>query len=67
VKDAGVASDALALAGEAVPVAQDRLTVTEAPLFGTKSLTTVNVAVLRVLTTVQEPVLRVAEQVPLEE
>jgi len=42
VKVAGEASEALAEAGETLPLAQDRLTVTEAPLLGTKSLLTLN-------------------------
>jgi hypothetical protein len=66
VKVAGAASEALAEAGETLPLAQDRLTVTEAPLLGTKSLLTLNWAVLRVLVMVQLPALRAAPQVPLE-
>jgi len=65
VKTAGVDSEALAKAGRAVPLAQERETVTEAPLSGTKSLLTVKVAVV-VLVIVQEPVVRLAAQVPLE-
>jgi len=53
VKVAGVPSEALAEAGETSPLVQDRLTVTEAPLLGTKSLLTVNWAELRVLVIVQ--------------
>jgi hypothetical protein len=53
VNDAGVASEALAEAGDAVPLAQERDTDTLAPSFGTKSLFTWKVAVLRVLTMVQ--------------
>ena len=66
VKVAGAPSEALAEAGEALPVAQDRLTVTEAALSGMKSLWTVNWALLRVLVIVQLAVLRRALQVPLE-
>jgi hypothetical protein len=56
VKDAAVASEAEALAGAAVPPVgeQEIDTVTEPPLFGTKSLTTVKACVLRVLVIVQE-------------
>jgi hypothetical protein len=67
VNDAGVASEAEADAGEAEPVAQTRETVTEPPAFGTKSLLTVKFAVFRVLTMVQDPVDKVAVQVPEEE
>jgi hypothetical protein len=66
VKAAGAASEALAEAGETLPLAQDRLTLTEVPLLGTKSLLTLNWAVLRVLVMVQLPALRAALQVPLE-
>ena len=66
VKVAGVASEALAEAGETLPLAQDRLTVTNAMLLGTKSFPTLNWAVLRVLVMVQLPALRAALQVPLE-
>jgi hypothetical protein len=66
VKTAGVDSVALAEAGEAVPLAQLRETVTLAPLFGTKSFRTSNVAVFRLLTMVQKPALSAAEQVPVE-
>ena len=65
VKTAGVASEALAVAGLSVPEVQERETVTLAPLLGTKSLLTVKVAV-EVLVMVQEPVVRLAEQVPVE-
>ena len=65
VKTAGVDSEALAEAGRAVPLAQERETVTLAPLSGTKSLLTVKVPV-EVLVIVQEPVVRLAEQVPEE-
>ena len=57
VKTAGVDSEALAEAGRAVPLAQERETVTEAPLSGTKSLLTVKVAVV-VLVMVQVAVPR---------
>jgi len=40
----GVASDAEPEFGEGVPLVQLRLTLTDAPLFGTKSFDTVNVA-----------------------
>jgi hypothetical protein len=50
----GVASDAEPDAGEGVPVVQVTLTLTVVPLFGTKSLFTVSVALFSVLTIVQE-------------
>ena len=50
----GVASDAEPEAGEGVPLVHVMLTETEAPLFGTKSLTTVNVALFCVFVIVQE-------------
>ena len=53
---AGVASDADAVAGEGVPLEQARDTFTAAPLFGTKSFETVNVALFCVLTIVHPPV-----------
>jgi hypothetical protein len=56
VNVAGVASDALAEAGEVVPVPQERETVTEAAELSEKSLRTLKVAVFRVLTIVQEAV-----------
>ena len=62
----GVASEAEPLAGEGVPLVQLTLTLTLAPLFGTKSLFTVNVAVFRVFVIVQVPVVRLAEHVPLD-
>ena len=66
VKTAGVASEALAVAGRAVPLAQERDTVTEAGLLSEKSLLTVKLSVA-VLVIVQEPtVTRAAEQVPEE-
>jgi hypothetical protein len=49
----GVASDAEPLAGEGVPLVQVTLTLTDAPLFGTKSLFTVRVAVFSVFVIVQ--------------
>jgi len=54
--DAGVDSDALAVAGESLPLAQDRLTVTRAALLSEKSLLTWNVAGLSVLMIVHEAV-----------
>jgi hypothetical protein len=66
VKVAGVASDALAEAGEAVPLAQESDTVTEAALFGTKSLLTLNVALFSVFVIVQLPLARAAAHVPLD-
>jgi hypothetical protein len=62
----GVASEAEPLAGEGVPVVQLTLTGTEAPLFGTKSLFTVSVALFSVFVIVQEPADSSAEQVRLE-
>ena len=44
MKLAGVDSDAGAEAGVGLPLVQVMLTVTDAPLLGTKSLLTVNVA-----------------------
>jgi hypothetical protein len=67
VNDAGEVSVALADAGDAVPLVHVTLTVTEAPLLGTKSFATLNVVWLSVLTIVQVPVVRLAEQVPVEE
>jgi hypothetical protein len=66
VNTAGVASEALAVAGVSVPLAQDRLTVTLAGLFGWKSLLTVNVALFSVFRIVHEPADNAALQVPLE-
>jgi hypothetical protein len=66
VKTAGVASEALADAGLALPLAQDSETVTLAPLLGTKSLLTWKVSEVIVLTIVQLPALRAALQVPLD-
>jgi hypothetical protein len=63
VKTAGVASEAVAVAGESDPLAQERETVTEAVLSSEKSLLTVKVAVV-VLVMVQEPARRAAAQVP---
>ena len=50
----GAASDADPDAGEGVPLVQDTLTLTDAPLFGTKSLFTVNVALLSVFVIVHD-------------
>ena len=66
VKVAGVASEALAEAGDAEPEAQERETETEALLSGTKSLMTVKVPVV-VLVMVQEPIVKNSAQVPEEE
>ena len=52
----GVASEAVPDAGEGVPLVQVTLTGTDAPLFGTKSLFTVSVALFRVFVIVQEDV-----------
>ena len=60
----GEASEAEPEAGEGVPVVQVTLTLTEAALFGTKSLLTVRVALLSVLMMVQVPAESAAEQVP---
>ena len=51
---AGVASDADAVAGEGVPLEQARDTFTAAPLFGTKSFDTVNVALFCVFVIVHD-------------
>ena len=56
MNDAGVASDADADAGDADPLVHESETVTEAPLFGTKSFDTVNVALFCVLVSVQDEV-----------
>jgi hypothetical protein len=55
VNEAGVASKAEALAGEAVPPfgEQDSITVTDAPSFGTKSFATSNVSLFSVFVIVQ--------------
>jgi hypothetical protein len=50
----GVASDADPDDGVAVPLAQETLTETDAPLFGTKSLFTWKVSVFRLFVIVQE-------------
>jgi hypothetical protein len=50
----GVASEAEPEAGDGVPLVQVTLTETDAPLFGTKSLFTVNVALFNVFVIVQE-------------
>jgi hypothetical protein len=67
VNTAGMASEALAEAGVTPPLAQERDTVTLLPLLGTKSLLTVNVATLSVLTIAQDPAESAAEHVPVEE
>jgi hypothetical protein len=66
VKTAPPASEAEAVAGVSVPLAHTRETVTLAGSLGTKSLLTVNVALLSVLTIVHEPAMSAAEQFPLE-
>ena len=66
VKTAGVASEALADAGLAVPLAQDRDTVTLAALLGTKSLFTWKVSVVMLFTMVQTPTLRSALHVAVD-
>jgi hypothetical protein len=53
VVENGVASDADPDAGEGVPLLQLTLTETDAPLFGTKSLFTLKVAVFSVFVIVQ--------------
>ena len=63
----GVPSDAEPLAGVGVPLVQLTVTDIEAPLFGTKSLLTVSVALFRLFVIVQFPTdTRAAEQVPDE-
>jgi hypothetical protein len=49
----GVASEAVPLAGEGVPLVQLTLTLTDAPLLGMKSLLTMNVPALSVFVIVQ--------------
>jgi hypothetical protein len=49
----GVASDAEPEAGEGVPLVQLMLTLTLAPLFGTKSFATTNVSLFNEFTIVQ--------------
>jgi hypothetical protein len=56
VVENGVASEAEPLAGEGVPLVQVTLIETDAALFGTKSLTTVSVALFSVFVIVQEVV-----------
>jgi len=63
---AGELSVALADAGAAVPLAQDRLTVTLAALLSEKSLLTMKVFWLSVFTIVQVPTDRGAEHDPVE-
>ena len=73
VNIAGLDSEALAEDGDTVPLAQVRLTVTEAGLLSLKSLSTRNVkepsggGVMRTLTIVHCPTLSVAEQFPVDE
>ena len=55
VVENGVASEAEPDAGKGVPLVQLTLTVTDAPLFGTKSLLTVKVAAFWALVMVQLP------------
>jgi hypothetical protein len=65
----GAASEADPEAGDGVPLVQLTLTETVAPLFGTKSLFTVSVALVCVLVIVQDtvpPGLIVLLQVPVE-
>jgi hypothetical protein len=64
VNIAGLASVADWLAGVTVAPGQDRVKVTLAPLFGTKSLLTLKVALFSVFVIVQLPLARAAEQVP---
>ena len=67
VKTAGEASLARALAGVTAPVSQESVTVTEAALLGTKSLSTENVSLLSVFVIVHWPVASSAAlQVPVE-
>ena len=62
----GEPSAAEPLAGVAVPLVQLIETGTLAPLFGRKSLFTVNVALRIVLTIVQVPAVNEAEHVPVD-
>ena len=55
VKPHGAPSETLALGGDTVPLVHTRVTVTDAPSFGMKSLETVNAATA-LFTIVQEPV-----------
>jgi hypothetical protein len=66
VNTAGAISEALALAGLAVPEVQVRETVTLAPLSGTKSFFTTNWPLRRVLVIVHSPTLSFAAHVPVE-
>ena len=66
VNTAGAISEALALAGLAVPEVQVRETVTLAPLSGTKSFFTTNWPLRRVLVIVHSCALSVAAHVPVE-
>ena len=66
VNTAGAISEALALAGLAVPEVQVRETVTLAGLSGTKSFFTTNWPLRRVLVIVHSCALSVAAHVPVE-
>jgi len=66
VNTPGDDSDTEAVAGVSVPLAHASDTVTLAALLSLKSLLTVKLAVFSVLTIVQDPVIRGAEQVPLD-
>jgi hypothetical protein len=66
VNTAGAISEALALAGLAVPEVQVRETVTLAPLSGTKSFFTTNWPLRRVLVIVHSCALSAAAHVPVE-
>ena len=61
------ASDAGPDAGEGVPLVHDTLTLTDAALFGTKSLCTVSVAVLSVFVIVHEGVPPGVSRTPAQE
>ena len=63
---AGVASDALRDVGLTEPEVQERETVTEAPLLGTKSLLTVKASVVVFVMVQEPPVKSAAEQVTVE-
>lgn len=66
VVEKGVASEADPDDGEGVPLVQLTLTLTEALLFGTKSLCTTNVPLVSVLVIVHVPTANDAKQVPDE-
>jgi hypothetical protein len=57
--------DAARLAGVAVPLAQLSMTVTEAPLSGTKFFFTVNELTISVFVISQDPDARAAAHVPV--